>query len=284
VNSINNHGTLSSVASGAGAAVLIYGTLGSLTNQSDGLITSTGNDIFISNSQVGTIVNYGTMVSTGAAAILFDNKGVSVGSVTNGISNAASGLIQGGTVGGTVIAIDARLAVADQLINTSGSIIGDILQGTGKDVLNVNAGRISGDIIGQTGSQGTANFTLGNGKTYVTDGNILQVDTINLTSGTLSVSAGNTITASTATNYGVHMTGTATGLSNSGTITATGAGGIAVDASNGNTVDVIINNATGLIDGDSRGLDVKNANVIQNAGSINSASGIGVNVFGTANS
>ncbi len=265
VGAIANSGSISSNAAGAGAAIYVGGVLTSLTNNAGGVIKSTNAAIEIDTTSLGTIGNYGTISSSGAAAILYDSKASVSGSINN---YATSGLIQGGTVGGTIIAIDARLATGPQTINTAGRIVGDVLQGTGADTLNVLGGTITGDIIGQANAGGTVNFNLGNGNTFATAGNISQVDLNEVTSGTLLVSAGNTITASTPNNAGLHLAGNGTGLINNGTIQSVAQFGVVTDA--GVTAGSIVNNASGVISGGA-GIFANAITSISNSGLITGA-------------
>ncbi len=181
---ISNSGIIQATGTN-GTAIYNYGYIGSITNNTGGVIQATGaNGIAISNSgSIGAIVNAGTILSTLGTAI------VAGGTIANGITNAAGGLIQGGPATGSGTAIDATQALKPLSIVNAGTIVGAILQSRLGDTLTVNGGAIIGNVVGQPGSNGVANFALGTGS-FTTGGNITGVDTVNLSSGTLIMAPG----------------------------------------------------------------------------------------------
>ena len=109
-------------------------------------------------------------------------SGTLAGTILNGITNTASGLIQGGPGNGSGVAISDAAGTSKLTINNAGTIIGAINLGPAGDTLNVTGGAITGAIVGMAGSADVVNYPTG---TFATGGAISNVDTINVTSGTL---------------------------------------------------------------------------------------------------
>lgn len=206
IGNVSNSGTITTSGSGA-AGFNVGGALGSLTNS--GQIVSSGLDDAAVNvavsGTIGTIANNttGTITATGASGMALNLRGT-VGAVTNGgtilaplgtaigtgsggkigggITNALSGLIQGGPSNGSGVAIDNASNANALTINNAGSIIGAIRFGTGADALNVTGtGTIVGAITGQGGGGSTIDFAPSG--TYALTNPIASVDTINVVSG-----------------------------------------------------------------------------------------------------
>jgi uncharacterized protein with beta-barrel porin domain len=237
---IFNSGLIQATGAGGVAIFNNKGYIGTITNNVGGVIQATGaSGVAISNfSTLGTIVNAGTILSAQGTAI------VASGTIVNGITNAAGGLIQGGPADGSGTAIDATIkARAPLSIVNAGTIVGSILQSPFGDTLTVTGGAIIGNVIGGTTrgvaltgptSLGVANFDLGTGS-FTTGGNFIGVGTVNLVSGTLIMAPGggaisgaqafnimpgghavlgNTLGAALTTNSGILDVGTNTGTLN----------------------------------------------------------------------
>ena len=186
----NNSGATIAATNTAAFGFVNAGSTGALTN--NGLITGPGGAVSIAaTGTTASLLNTGTLLSTTGNGI----KITGGGTIPGGVTNTASGLIQGGPSSGTGTAIDASGATSPTTINTGGTIIGAIKQGSAADVLNVTGGSITGNIVGQTGSGGQVNFNLGSGGSFVTGGSITNVPTVNVNSGMLTVGSlsGNTI-------------------------------------------------------------------------------------------
>lgn len=151
-----------------------------ITNENGGVISSdSGNAISVYGS-MRSITNSGKIISeTGTAIYLGAN-----GAITDGITNTATGLIQGGAADGSGKAIDASLSSANLTINNAGTIVGQILFGTGTDTLNVTGGKITGNVVGD--SKDSVNFNLGSGS-FTTGGKFVGIGTINANSGTTTL-------------------------------------------------------------------------------------------------
>jgi len=191
LTTLNNQvgGTIASTAAdtffvGQSFGIKVQGTVGVITN--NGLITGFDGAIGLQPaSTIASLINNGTLLSTTGTAIKISGSAT----ITGGISNSASGLIQGGPSDGSGTAIDASNSTNATTITTAGTIIGAIKQGTTTDVLNVTGGIITGAVVGQTGSGGQVNFNLGSGGSFVTGGSITNVSTVNVNSGMLTVAA-----------------------------------------------------------------------------------------------
>lgn len=194
---INNSGTLAGIANsgliqatGTGGVAVFnranyYDWIGTITNTAGGVIQATGSSgVAIDNT--GTLVS---LVNAGTIQSLLGTAIVDAGSIPAGITNAAGGLIRGGAADGSGIAIDASGANQALSIINAGTIIGAIKQSALGDTLTVTGGAIIGEVIGQPGSHGVANFALGSGS-FTTGGNITGVDTVNLISGELVMAPG----------------------------------------------------------------------------------------------
>ncbi|WP_037449099.1 autotransporter outer membrane beta-barrel domain-containing protein [Skermanella stibiiresistens] len=158
---ITNAGTISS---DSGNAISVYGAMRSITNS-------------------GTIIS-----ETGTAIYLGAD-----GAITDGITN--SGTIQGGASDGSGKAIDASLSKANLTINNSGKIVGQILFGSGTDVLNITGGSITGNVSGD--GKDTVNFDLGTGS-FTTGGTFSGIGTLNAKTGTTTLAQA--VTGATAFN------------------------------------------------------------------------------------
>lgn len=152
-----------------------------ITNENGGVISSdSGNAISVYGS-MRSITNSGKIISeTGTAIYLGAN-----GAITDGITNTATGLIQGGADDGSGKAIDASLSSANLTINNAGTIVGQILFGTGTDTLNVTGGKITGNVVGD--SKDSVNFDLGSSGSFTTGGKFVGIGTINANSGTTTL-------------------------------------------------------------------------------------------------
>ncbi|MDE2335397.1 MAG: autotransporter domain-containing protein [Rhodospirillales bacterium] len=224
---IYNYGTLDTLANAgliqangtnANAIDNNYTYLGSITNAATGVIQATGSGgIAITNSQtIGSIVNAGTIQSLLGPAI------VNSGSINNGITNTASGLIQGGPANGSGIAIDNSGGSTALSILNAGTIIGAVLQSGNGDTLTVTGGAIVGDVVGVPGSAGAANFDLG-ANSFTLGGNINTVDTVSVLSGRLIMPAGGgTIFGAQAFNIASGATATVGGAVNAALTTNDG--------------------------------------------------------------
>src|SRR4051794_10024443 len=158
------------------------GTAGgsTITNENGGVISSdSGNAISVYGS-MRSITNSGKIISeTGTAIYLGAN-----GAITDGITNNATGVIQGGAADGSGKAIDASVSSANLTINNAGTIVGQILFGSGTDTLNITGGKITGNVSGD--SKDTVNFDLGTGS-FTTAGKFVGIGTINANSGTTTL-------------------------------------------------------------------------------------------------
>lgn len=194
-NNLNSYDYLGTVTNNLGGIIQATGTGGIAIQNNDrmiglvnsGLIQATGTSgiAIENNASLGGISNTGTIRSTLGTAILLGSGGT----ITNGITNAAGALIQGGPASGSGTAIDASAATSPLSITTGGTIIGAIRQGSGGDRLTVTGGAIVGTVLGQSGSGGSVDFALGSGG-FSTGGNITDVDTVTLSSGLLVMAPG----------------------------------------------------------------------------------------------
>jgi outer membrane autotransporter protein len=152
-----------------------------ITNENGGVISSdSGNAISVYGS-MRSITNSGKIISETGTAIYLGAKGA----ITDGITNTATGLIQGGPADGSGKAIDASLSSANLTINNAGTIVGQILFGTGTDTLNVTGGKITGNVTGD--SKDSVNFDLGSSGSFTTGGKFVGIGTINANSGTTTL-------------------------------------------------------------------------------------------------
>lgn len=172
IGSISNSGTMSADGRSGGVIANTSGSIGSISNT--GLIHATG---AISTG----IGNGGTIGSISNAGTILANSGTGIsnqGTITGGITNAASGLISG------AIAID-NAAGAKLTINNAGQMVGAVNLGAHGDTLNITGGSINGAIVGQTGSGDTVNFNVA--APYTTGGAIQNVDTLSVNAGLVNV-------------------------------------------------------------------------------------------------
>jgi outer membrane autotransporter protein len=171
------------IQSAADPAIKINGTatIQSITNTATGSIQATGagGTAIFNSGTIGSIVNSGTIIAQQGTALAMG----ATGQVTGGITNTASGLIQGGPGNGSGVAIDNASGTRGLTIDTAGTIIGQIKLGPAGDTLTVTGGSIVGAVIGQLGSDDTVNFNLTG--SFATAGSIANVDTINANAGTL---------------------------------------------------------------------------------------------------
>ena len=180
IGAIANAGLLRATAM-AGIVVAPTGTIGSITNNVSGTIQGTGigSSALLDSGTIGNIVNSGTMIAPLGTAIAMGTGGL----VGNGITNTATGLIQGGDSSGDGVAIDNSTNPHAITIDTAGRIVGAIRLGAAGDTLTVTGGSITGAIIGQPGGNDTLNFSLTG--SFATAGSIANVDSINATAGML---------------------------------------------------------------------------------------------------
>ena len=186
VGSIVNAGLLQGAGTNYAVSVQTFGTLGSLANNAGGVVqaTGTGGGLFFGGT-IGSVSNAGTVMAPQGTAIAVGvgTSGTLAGTILNGITNTASGLIQGGPGNGSGVAISDAAGTSKLTINNAGTIIGAINLGPAGDTLNVTGGAITGAIVGMAGSADVVNFSPTG--TFATGGAISNVDTINVTSGTL---------------------------------------------------------------------------------------------------
>lgn len=187
IGSVTNTGLMQSGGTAAAVAVQSFGTLGSLANNAGGVVTAsgTGGGVFVGGT-LGSVTNGGSIIATQGTAITIGvgSTGTVAGTVLNGITNTATGLIQGGPSNGSGVAIsDVGGTTRALTINNAGTIIGAVDLGPKGDTLNVTGGAITGAIIGLAGSNDILNFSPTG--TFTTGGSISNVDTINVTKGTL---------------------------------------------------------------------------------------------------
>lgn len=165
-----------------------------LTGQLDNYGTISGNTGILATTNAdiqGTVTNHaGGLIDVDWAGIeVRDNSDISGGVVNNGTISVAGGdtaygiwvsnaKISGGIINtGTISGADAAIKL-DSL--------------TGLTPININGGRIIGDVIDDTPSNGFSNVTIGGN--FSTEGNF-DVSDLTVSSGkTLTISAGNTIT------------------------------------------------------------------------------------------
>lgn len=235
----NNLGGAIQATGASGIAIQNDGTLVGIAN--NGLIQATGTaGIAVENNgTLGVISNSGTILSSLGTAILVGSGGT----ITNGITNVAGGLIQGGPANGAGIAIDNSAATAPLSITTGGTIIGAIKQGSGGDTLTVTGGAIVGDVIGQPGSNGAVNFALGSGR-FATDGNVTGVDTVTVSSGLLAMAPG-AGTISGAQAFNIQSGATAQVGNNVGAVLTTNSGVLDVGSNTPTLTGNYVQTATG---------------------------------------
>ncbi|TWB44544.1 hypothetical protein [Nitrospirillum viridazoti] len=158
INSIG--GAISGAASGIGNA----GSLGTLVNR--GLISGAQYGVFSSNA-TGTVVNSGTIQATGASGTALYG---SFGTILN------SGLISGANA--------LSLTSQPDLLNNSGTILGDIQATSGTLTLTGGTGTVAGTFSGATvTNRGTITVTSGN--VVLAGGNVLLNDNVVVSGHTL---------------------------------------------------------------------------------------------------
>ncbi|TWB48929.1 hypothetical protein [Nitrospirillum viridazoti] len=158
VNSIG--GVISGAASGIGNA----GSLGTLVNR--GLISGAQYGVFSSNA-TGTVINSGTIQATGASGTALYG---SFGTILN------SGLISGANA--------LSLTSQPDLLNNSGTILGDIQATSGTLTITGGTGTVAGTFSGATvTNRGTITVTSGN--VILAGGNILLNDNVVVSGHTL---------------------------------------------------------------------------------------------------
>ena len=215
---VNNAGTILGTGNQRNGTVYADGTANDFTfnNQATGLVDGgVGNDSSAVSIQVGSadgdvqaasITNAGTLQGRGdgvsAGIRLFTNTAGATfsGNIDNSGSIFAEGsagiLIESGiTLDGAInnsgdISALSGIAVDFSETNTGinfnqldGDVSGDILLGSGSDVINISGGSVSGSIIGQ--SNGTVNVDLGDGNTFTSNG-VTDVLDYNILSGTVN--------------------------------------------------------------------------------------------------
>lgn len=188
VGTIINSGSILSAGTNSAISVQTFGSVGTITNNAGGtlLATGIGHGIFVGGT-IGSINNGGQIIAPQSSAIdiAVGNTSTVPGIVLNGITNTATGLIQGGPSNGSGVAIDDSAGASKLTITNAGTIIGAVNLGPAGDTLNVTGGNITGNIVGMTGSADVVNFSPGG--TFTTAGSIINVDTINVASGTLAL-------------------------------------------------------------------------------------------------
>jgi fibronectin-binding autotransporter adhesin len=216
---IVNSGSLS--ASGAAAlsdGILLYSSGGAVTNMTGGSVTGYTAGISVAGS--GTVVNHGTIRTTGTGGSGFSyvggsftatSAGVKLGG--GGISNATGGLIsayfEGIAIGGGGSVVNAGTILAASSLDGFGVVLA-----AGGSVTNTQTGAIAGGVDGIL-TFGTASTVFNQG--YIGSRNNLGIGLVD--GGTLS-------NASTGLIYG-HRTGLRSYGSNSLTVTNAAGGTIA---------------------------------------------------------
>ena len=149
---------------------------------------------------IGGLTNGGTLLSSTGTAISIGGAGT----ITNGITNSAGGLIQGGPSNGSGTAINNSGATAPLTITNNGSIVGAISMGSTTTV-NLNAGTVTGNLNGNTNAGSTVNF---NGGTVAPGFTIASVGTVNVNTGSflLNPTTGSTITGAGRVNIAAGST------------------------------------------------------------------------------
>ncbi|MBD0323917.1 MAG: hypothetical protein ICV72_11110, partial [Aldersonia sp.] len=175
------------------------GNVGGSTITNEGLISSDSGNAISVYGPMRSITNSGTIISqTGTAIYLGAN-----GSISEGITN--SGTIQGGPNDGSGKAIDASLSSASLTVSNSGTIVGQVLFGSGNDQLRLLGGSITGNVSGGAGTN-TVNAVSG---TSTLNGNISGFSAFTIASGA-KVNQRGSIAATTVTNSGTLDVGSAT--------------------------------------------------------------------------
>jgi uncharacterized protein with beta-barrel porin domain len=185
----------------------VYLTVGgSVTNNAGALIQGYGAGVLVA-SQLGTIINAGTIIATAGSP----SYGVSL-AVGGSVTNAAGGLISGDTSGIFVQGLAGTIGNSGTITGTAG--VGINLQ-AGGIVTNQAGGVITGATNGITVAGGAG--TINNSATITGTGGI----GVNLQAGgTVTNQAGGVITGATA---GIAVAGAAGTITNAGRITS-GAG------------------------------------------------------------
>jgi uncharacterized protein with beta-barrel porin domain len=218
---ISNSGTISAggngifvggkVGSTAGLTVTISTFAGGISNSGTILAGNSGVGIYVLSvsSFIGGITNSG-MISVGAngagivlGATSFYGNVSNSGTITGGhtgidICNCATfvggAIVNSGIINASTNAINASAATAPVTIDqNAGAMIGNILLSANADVLNINGGTISGNIVGQ-GVSNTVNFQLGSGTTYTDNNSFTGINQVNINSGTVVLNGANTAT------------------------------------------------------------------------------------------
>ncbi|WP_192499234.1 autotransporter outer membrane beta-barrel domain-containing protein [Skermanella pratensis] len=175
------------------------GDVGGTTITNEGLISSDSGNAISVYGAMRSITNSGTIISqTGTAIYLGAN-----GSISDGITN--SGTIQGGPNDGSGKAIDASLSSAPLTVINSGTIVGQVLFGSGNDELRLLGGSITGNVSGGAGTN-TVNALSG---TSTLNGSIAGFSAFTIASGA-KVNQNGSIAATTVTNNGTLDVGSAT--------------------------------------------------------------------------
>lgn len=210
---LTNSGTIRGInAQGAGnnsEGVSIGG--GTVTNT--GLISgennapggAVGNGILVNNSDTGlaafaatTVTNSGTIRGTTGFGIKM------IGNFNDTVTNNAGGTIRGADVLGVI-----QTGTGNDTVTNRGTITNDNATGlaialeAGNDILNVEGGSafITGNISGGTGTN-TANFLPGAGNSFSYAGQISNFSTVNIASGTVTLSGQSTYTGTTSVTGG----------------------------------------------------------------------------------
>ena len=294
IGTLSNSGLISGDTL-AGQAIQVTGSLGTIVNVGTGTISG-GTGVGI-NGNVGTISNSGLIqgvfgaISVSGTLGALSNSGTIVGSgvaifvggfgtVTNGITNSAGGVIQATPVNGGSTAIEDVASVPLTVIN-AGTIIGNIQFGmvdTGSGHLTITgAGTVIGDVYGLRGYGSSVTFSPTG--TYTLANQIYAIDTVNVAGGTLQVQQFGTITTPIALAQVLNVSPGAVLLFNSGTILANQVNNNGLLAIGTNTPTIngsYTQNATGQL---SLGINGSGNGQLQVTGSAAVAGGLIVNVM-----
>jgi uncharacterized protein with beta-barrel porin domain len=116
----------------------------------------------------------GTLVNSGAIG------GYRIGVLGATASNQGTTITNAGWIGGSLFAI--QTGAGNDVVTNTGQIDGHVDTGGGNDTLNLNGGIVNGNIDAGAGTD-TMTIDPGAGNTFVGNGNIANVETLNLNSG-----------------------------------------------------------------------------------------------------